>query len=99
LDKLGITPLLDAVIDGNCAHRAKPDPQVFLLGAQALGVKPEQCVVFEDAAAGIEAAHAGGMMAVGVGTVENLPDADFLIPGLYALDVDGMLAFFQDEQV
>jgi len=95
LDKLGIAPLLDAVIDGNSADRAKPDPQVFLLGAQALGVEPAECVVFEDAAAGIEAAHAGGMMAVGVGKAENLPGADLLVPGLYALDVDAMLAFFE----
>ena len=95
LDKLGIGPLLDAVIDGNTADRAKPDPQVFLLGAQALDVDPAECVVFEDAAAGIEAAHAAGMLAVGVGTAENLPEADFLVPGLYALDVDAMLALFQ----
>ena len=94
LDKLGIAPLLDAVIDGNDTDRAKPDPQVFLLGARALGVEPSECVVFEDAAAGIEAAHAGGMLAVGVGTAENLPSADLLIPGLHALDVDEMLAFF-----
>jgi beta-phosphoglucomutase len=97
LDKLGIGPLLDVVIDGNTAERAKPDPQVFLLGAQALGIAPAECVVFEDAAAGIEAAHAGGMVAVGVGSAENLPEADLLVPGLYALDVDAMLAFFQQQ--
>ena len=98
LDKLGIGPLLDAVIDGNVADRAKPDPQVFLLGAEALGLSPAECVVFEDAAAGIEAARAGGMATVGVGQAENLPGVDMLIPGLYALDVDGMLAFFQRQQ-
>ena len=97
LDKLGIAPLLDAVIDGNIADRAKPDPQVFLLGARALGAAPAECVVFEDAAAGIEAAHAGGMAAVGVGSAETLPEADLLVPGLHALDVDAMLAFFQRE--
>jgi beta-phosphoglucomutase len=94
LEKLGIGPLLDAVIDGNAARRAKPDPQVFLLGAEALGVPPANCVVFEDAVAGIQAAHAGGMRAVGVGSPENLPDADLLVPGLDALDVGAMLALF-----
>ncbi len=94
LDKLGIGPLLDAVIDGNSTQRAKPDPEVFLLGARAVGVEPARCVVFEDAVAGIEAARAGGMAAVGVGAPENLPMADLLVPGLYALDVDAMLAFF-----
>jgi len=95
LAKLGIGSLLDAVIDGNIADRAKPDPQVFLLGAKALSVAPAQCVVFEDAAAGIEAAHTGGMLVVGIGESDNLPGADFLVPGLYALDVDAMLASFQ----
>ncbi len=94
LSKLGIAPLLDAVIDGNIADRAKPDPQVFLLGAEAVGVAPAECVVFEDAVAGIEAAHAGGMHSVGVGKAENLPEAEMLVPGLYALDLDAMLAFF-----
>lgn len=97
LEKLGIAPLLDAVIDGNVADRAKPDPQVFILGAQALGVSPRECVVFEDAAAGIEAAHAGGMLTVGVGEKENLPEADMLVPGLYALNIDQMMAFFAEQ--
>ncbi len=94
LEKLGIAPLLDAVIDGNHALRAKPDPQVFLLGAQALGVAPGDCVVFEDAVAGIAAAHAGGMGAVGVGSPETLPEAEYHVSGLDALDIDDMLAFF-----
>lgn len=98
LDKLGLGPLLDAVVDGNTASRAKPDPQVFLMGAEAIGVPPAECVVFEDAAAGIEAARAGGMFAVGVGRAENLPAADLLVSGLYALDVDAMLAFFEEKR-
>ncbi len=94
LEKLGIASLLDAVIDGNHASRAKPDPQVFLLGAAALGVAPRECVVFEDAVAGIAAAHAAGMRSVGVGSPEKLPEAAYHVPGLYALDIDDMLAFF-----
>jgi beta-phosphoglucomutase len=94
LEKLGIAPLLDAIVDGNSAHRAKPDPQVFTLGAQALGLPAAACAVFEDAVAGIEAAHRGGMVAVGVGAAEKLPQADYHVPGLYALDIDAMLAHF-----
>ena len=82
LDRLGIAPLFDAIIDGTKVSKAKPDPEVFLAGARALGLKPAQCVVFEDAAAGVRAAHNGDMLAVGIGTAENLPEADILLPGL-----------------
>jgi beta-phosphoglucomutase len=85
LDNLGIRSLFDAVIDGTMVSKSKPDPEVFLLGAEAVGVEPAACVVYEDAAAGIEAAKAAGMSAVGIGLAENLPRADLVVPGLYAL--------------
>ena len=85
LNNLGISELFDAVIDGNKVSKSKPDPEVFLLGAQSLGVPPSDCVVYEDAEAGVEAAKAGGMRAVGIGRPENLPLADMVVPGLYAL--------------
>src|SRR5271170_2696004 len=85
LDSLGIRSLFDAVIDGTKVSKSKPDPEVFLLGAEAVGVEPAACVVYEDAAAGVEAAKAAGMSAVGIGLAENLPKADLVVPGLYAL--------------
>ena len=85
LQNLGVRNLFDAVIDGTKISKSKPDPEVFLLGAKALGVAPSACAVFEDAAAGIQAAKAGGMYAVGIGHAENLPGADVVVPGLYAL--------------
>ena len=85
LQNLGVRDLFDAVIDGTKISKSKPDPEVFLLGAKALGIAPSACVVFEDAAAGIQAAKAGGMYAVGIGHAENLPGADVVVPGLYAL--------------
>lgn len=94
LEKLGIAKLLDVIVDGNRTTRAKPDPEVFLIGASDLGIPPSDCVVFEDALAGIEAAHAGGMLAVGVGLSHNLPGADYLVPGLSAFDVDAFLQIF-----
>ena len=66
LNKLGISGLFDAVIDGNSVKKAKPDPEVFLKAAQALGLKPEDCVVFEDSQAGIDAAVKGGFHTVAV---------------------------------
>ena len=60
LDRCGLRPLFDAVVDGNEVSRAKPDPEVFLKGAAAVDAAPSVCVVFEDAAAGIEAASRAG---------------------------------------
>lgn len=80
LKQVKIGNLFDTIIDGNKVSEAKPNPEVFLLGAKKLGVEPRKCVVFEDAAAGVEAAHNGNMFCVGIGTEENLADADALIP-------------------
>ena len=91
LEKVGLTPLFDAIIDGNRTSRSKPDPEVFLLGAEDLLLQPSQCVVFEDAEAGVEAAKAGGMYAVGVGSAEVLHKADKVIPGfedLHLVDLE-----------
>jgi len=82
LERLNITSLFDAIIDGNTVSKAKPDPEVFLKGAAALGLSPDRCVVFEDALAGIEAAKAGGMLAIAVGTPVHLPGADRYINSL-----------------
>jgi beta-phosphoglucomutase len=88
LDKIGITDMFDAVIDGNKVSKAKPDPEVFLAGAQALGVQPEECVVFEDAIAGVEAALAGDMKVVGIGSPDVLTGANLVIKGLDEMTLD-----------
>lgn len=85
LEGLNIIDLFDVIIDGNKVDKAKPDPEVFLKAAEGLGLAPADCVVFEDAEAGIEAAKAGGMATVGIGTKEQLPDADEVVPNLAAL--------------
>lgn len=87
LEKLNITYLFDSIVDGNKITTAKPDPEVFLLGAQELGVSPKDCVVFEDAQAGIIAAKSAGCYAVGIGEPQKLVGADMHIPGLYVLDI------------
>lgn len=80
LERLKITHLFDVVVDGTMVSRAKPAPDVFLSGAERLGFMPWQCVVFEDAAAGIEAALNAGMIAIGVGEKKNLKRAKAVIP-------------------
>lgn len=94
LDKLDLTELLDVIVDGTLVSAAKPDPEVFIKGANLLSLNPKDCIVFEDSAAGIEAAHRGGMKAVGVGTQENLPEADRLISGFDNLMPQDILNMF-----
>ena len=58
----------DAIVDGTMITHTKPHPEIFLMAADKLGIEPENCVVFEDAEAGVEAAVAAGMNCVGVGS-------------------------------
>ncbi len=73
LDRVELTKYLDAIIDGHDAPKAKPDPQCFLLAAEKLGCGSKNCVVVEDAPAGVEAALREGTRVVGVGPVERDP--------------------------
>lgn len=82
LQKLGIYSYFNVVIDGNSVLNAKPDPEVFLKGAEKMNLSPEYCAVFEDSHAGIQAAKSAGMFAVGIGDKENLPDADMYAQSL-----------------
>lgn len=82
IEKLGIVDQLDAVADGYSVVRLKPAPDIFLFTAQKLGVAPAQCMVVEDATAGIEAAHAAGMRSVGLGPVERVGKAHLVLPNL-----------------
>ncbi|HHT72767.1 MAG TPA: beta-phosphoglucomutase [Firmicutes bacterium] len=82
LDRLHLTGYFDFIVDGTLVSKAKPDPEVFSLAAQVLKVAPEKCVVFEDAAAGIEAGRRAGMFTVGVGSSQILHEANIVIPSL-----------------
>jgi beta-phosphoglucomutase len=82
LKNIQLVDLFDAIIDGNHVSKSKPDPEVFLKGAEAIGVEPSHCVVFEDAIAGIEAALNGGMKAVGIGSPKVLTRANLVVSGL-----------------
>ncbi|WP_010663554.1 beta-phosphoglucomutase [Marinilabilia salmonicolor] len=88
LDRLQLTDWFDAVVDGTKVSKAKPDPEVFLKGAEELNVLPGECVVFEDAEAGVEAALAGGMKCVGIGTPEVLGKAHLVVSGLHEMNFD-----------
>lgn len=85
---MGLTPLFDTVVDGNHITLSKPDPEVFLKGATALGAEPADVVVFEDAASGVKAAKTGGFFAVGVGDKDQLSEADVVVDHLEGVTVD-----------
>jgi beta-phosphoglucomutase len=89
LDITQTTASFAAIVAMEDTRRGKPDPEVFLLGAQKLGVAPERCIVLEDAPVGIQAAKAGGMCAVGVTFIAHHPEeklraagADLVVPSL-----------------
>lgn len=75
----------DAVSDGTNISRSKPDPEVFLKGAQFLGLTPDVCAVVEDAVAGIDAANAGGFYSIGIGDAASYDKADAKISGICEL--------------
>lgn len=92
LECLGILDFFDAISDGHSVSKAKPAPDVFLYAAQQMGVAPQCCVVVEDAQAGVAAALAGGMWAVGIGPEERVGSAHFRYNTTAEIDVDEILA-------
>ncbi len=89
IERLGVGSLLSATVTGNDVKRGKPDPQVFLIAAARMQVPPARCVVVEDAPVGVEAAHRGGMRAIGLAstgrTVEQLRAAELVVRSLSEL--------------
>jgi beta-phosphoglucomutase len=82
IERLGIADKLDAVADGYSVSQPKPAPDVFLFAAEKLGLSPSECVVVEDAGAGVEGALVAGMRAVGLGPVERVGKAHVVLPSL-----------------
>ena len=88
LDVLGWSGYFDAIVAAEDVRAGKPDPEVFLTAAAHLGVPPAQCIVVEDAAAGIEAARRGGMRSIGVGAPASAAGPDLAVPSLTALTLE-----------
>lgn len=97
LRNLSLTNCFDVIIDGTGTSKAKPDPEVFLLAASELSVPPKNCIVFEDAQAGLEAAKAGGMWAVAVGSPNNLFGYDAIVRGLDEVNPKELIQIFSNE--
>jgi len=93
LKQIGLSESFDIIVDGNCITKSKPDPEVFLKGAEGLGIAPSDCVVYEDAEAGIEAALAAGMYAIGVGE-HHLKHADYMTDSMTGESYETILKRF-----
>ncbi len=91
IDRLEIGNLFDAISDGYSVARQKPAPDLFVHAAGQLDLSPFECVVVEDAAAGIEAARAGGFYSIGLGPVERVGQADAVFPSLEGVHLNDLL--------
>ena len=78
LEKVELMEKFEAIVDGNDVSNAKPDPEVFLIAAKQIGVAPENCIVFEDSVAGVQAANIANMISIGIGEKEVLHEADYI---------------------
>jgi len=88
LKKVGLISYFNTIVDGTHVTKAKPDPEVFLIAAKDLGLKPEDCIVFEDALAGIEAANTAGMISIGIGDKNTLTQARYNFNDFTEIDID-----------
>lgn len=90
LEKTDLKHFFNEVVDGNMVTKSKPDPEVFLQCAALLKVNPNQCVVLEDAVAGIAAAKSCGMKAIGIGDKNILFEADLVVSGVDKLTIKNL---------
>jgi beta-phosphoglucomutase len=97
VERLGIAGLLDTVSHGGSVERQKPHPDLFLHAAAQLRLEPVGCVVVEDAAAGIEAARAGGFRSVGLGPEQRVGSADIILPSLEGVYLQDLLEKLEDK--
>lgn len=97
LERTNITHFFDAIVDGNSVTSSKPDPEVFIKGGELLNTPASHCIVFEDAAAGVEAALAAHMSVIGVGEAENLPGADQYVKDLSGVTVAGLIGLIKSK--
>ena len=92
LDGLQITEYFDFIGDGNSVKNSKPAPDLFLHVAEKLNVSPENCIVVEDAEAGVEAGKSAGMTVVGIGTKEKMQQADFIYSSPLNINLSDIVA-------
>ncbi|MCQ9210704.1 beta-phosphoglucomutase [Granulicatella seriolae] len=98
LEKLEIADYFETVVDPASLSNGKPDPEIFVKGAQQLGLPLSECIGVEDAQAGIEAINAAPMFSVGIGSADSLGSADYLVPDTSKLSLEAILQAFNAKQ-
>ena len=88
LKKVNLLDKFDAIVDGTDVSKAKPDPEVFLIAANKLNVKPENSIVFEDSLAGVQAANNANMISIGIGEQKTLGEADYVFTDFTEIDIE-----------
>lgn len=95
LNKLEISDYFDAIVDGNMVTQGKPDPQVFLLNADMLGVDVNNCTVLEDSEAGVDAAITANMKVIGIGNDPSIQHADLVYKDIENIELDKVLELYE----
>lgn len=96
LENIQMLEKFEVIIDGTMVSKAKPDPEVFIAAVNGLNLSPDNCIVFEDAVAGVRAAHNGGMKCIGVGDPQILNEAEIIISTFENLSWDELTSRLQN---
>lgn len=91
MENLQIMDLFDGIVDPATLKAGKPDPEIFVRGAEMLGLDAKECIGLEDAEAGIEAINGANMFSVGVGSKESMKEADYAVEDTAQLDLNTLL--------
>jgi len=98
LTKVNLLKKFDTIVDGNDVSKAKPDPEVFLSAAKLLDMTPEDCIVFEDSVAGVQAANAANMVSIGIGEAEVLHEADYIFKDFTEMSQEFLKGLINDKR-
>ena len=98
LEGVNLLDTFNAIVDGNDVSKTKPNPEVFLNAANVLQVKPEKCIVFEDAVAGIQAANNANMISIGIGEKKVLKDADYVFKDFTEISSEFLSSLINEER-
>lgn len=98
LKKIDLYDKFDAIVDGTDVSKAKPDPEVFLIAAEKLNTEPENCVVFEDSVAGVQAANIGKMTSLGIGDKKVLQEADYVFTDFTEIEIEFIEKLLRNEK-
>lgn len=97
LQKIGLFYAFETIVDGNSVSKAKPDPEVFLQASRELSVKPQDCIVFEDSVAGVQAANRAGMISIGIGNKKVLHEANYVFENFTKIKLDFIEEILKEE--